>query len=314
MLFTPCLADSLQKQSRITAMTSFKTWILAGLFGLLGAPVLAIADAGHPVNWQLGLQDSVTPVGDFINSFHNGLLVLITAIVVFVFGLLVYVMLRFNSKANSVPSTTTHNALLEVLWTIVPVIILAVIVIPSMKLLYYQRNIPKGDLTVKIIGNPSWNWTYEYPDLGVNADKSAKVSFTSYLLPEEKAKAEGRTYLLATDVPMVVPVNKVVKLIVTADPDGIMHAWYLPSFGVNMDAIPGRLNEDWFQATKEGVYNGQCVQLCGKEHAYMPIEVWVVSEDKYKAWADVQLKSPKPDELDQFLKTIRPADAKIAAN
>ncbi len=295
-------------------MTSLKMWFLAGLTGLVLVPSVAFAAAGHPVDWQFGLQDSVTPVGDFINAFHNGLVVLITAIVVFVFALLVYVMLRFNAKANPVPSKTTHNALLEVVWTIVPVIILAIVVVPSMKLLYFQRNIPKGDLTVKIIGNPSWNWTYEYPDLGLNDDKSAKVSFTAYLLPEEKAKAEGRTYLLATDVPMVVPVNKVVKVIVTADPEGIMHAWYMPSFGVNMDAIPGRLNEDWFQATKEGVYNGQCVQLCGVQHAYMPIEVWVVSEDKYKAWGELQLKSPKPEELDKFLKTIRPVDTKVAAN
>ena len=295
-------------------MTAFKSRILAALIGLFLVPTVAMADAGHPLNWQLGLQDAVTPVGDFIYTFHNWLLALIIGIVMFVFALLVYVMVKFNSKANPVPSKTTHNALLEVVWTIVPVIILAIIVVPSMKLLYFQRNIPKGDLTVKIIGNPSWNWTYEYPDLGVNDDKSAKVSFTSYLLPEDKAKAEGRTYLLATDVPMVVPVNKVVKLIVTADPEGIMHAWYMPSFGVQMDAVPGRLNEDWFQATKEGVYNGQCTQLCGVQHAFMPIEVWVVSEDKYKAWGEMQLKSPKPDELEQFLKTIRPADAKVAAN
>jgi cytochrome c oxidase subunit II len=295
-------------------MTSFKTRILAGLAGLFIVSATAFADAGHPINWQLGMQDSVTPVADFIATFHNWLLVLITLIVVFVMGLLLYVMVKFNAKSNPVPSKTTHNALIEVLWTIIPVIILAIVVVPSMKLLYYQRNIPKADLTVKIIGNPSWNWTYEYPDLGLNDDKSPKVSFTAYLLPEDKAKAEGRTYLLATDVPMVVPVNKIVKLIVTADPEGIMHAWYLPSFGVNMDSIPGRLNEDWFQATKEGVYNGQCVQLCGYQHAYMPIEVWVVSEDKYKAWGDLQLKTPKPEELDQFLKTIRPADAKLAAN
>jgi cytochrome c oxidase subunit II len=295
-------------------MTSFKTRILAGMAGLLSLPSWALADAGHPVDWQLGLQDSVTQVEDFIHVFHNWLLVLITAITLFVLALLVYVMVKFNAKANPVPSKTTHHALLEVVWTIVPVIILAIVVVPSLKLLYLERNIPKGDMTVKVIGNPSWNWTYEYPDLGVNADKSAKVSFTSYLLPEDKAKAEGRTYLLATDVPMVVPVNKVVKLIVTSDPEGIIHAWTIPSFGVKIDAIPGRLNEDWFQANKEGVYNGQCSELCGKEHAYMPIEVWVVSEDKFKAWADLQLKAPKPEELDQFLKTIRPADAKLASN
>jgi cytochrome c oxidase subunit 2 len=231
-----------------------------------------------------------------------------------VMGLLLYVMVKFNAKANPVPSKTTHNTLIEVLWTVIPVLILVSISIPSLRLLYLERDIPKGDMTVKIIGNPSWNWTYEYPDLGVNEDKSAKVSFTSYLLPEDKAKEQNRTYLLATDVPMVVPVGKIVKIIVTADPEGIIHSWTIPSFGVKIDAIPGRLNEDWFQVTKEGVYNGQCSELCGKEHAFMPIEVWAVSEDKFKAWADLQLKGPKPDELDQFLKTIRPESAQVATS
>ncbi len=294
-----------------------KTTKIVGLLGAAAAlmlPGIALADAGHPVNWQLGLQDSVTPVADYIAWFHNFLLIIITAIVIFVFALLIIVMVKFNAKANPVPSKTTHNTLIEVLWTLIPVLILVCIAIPSMRLLYLQRDIPASDMTVKIIGNPSWNWTYEYPDLGLNADKSAKVSFTSYLLPEDKAKAEGRTYLLATDVPMVVPVNKVVKIIVTSDPEGIIHAWYMPSFGIQIDAIPGRLNEDWFKVTKEGVYNGQCNQLCGKEHAYMPIEVWAVSDEKFKAWSDMQLKSPKPDELEQFLKTIRPATAQVASS
>ncbi|MDE2384504.1 MAG: cytochrome c oxidase subunit II [Alphaproteobacteria bacterium] len=277
-------------------------------------PAGAFAKAGQPVNWQMGLQDAATPVEEFIHSFHNGLVITITLIVLFVLGLLIYVMLRFNSKANPVPSKTTHNALLEVVWTIVPVLILAFIAIPSFKLLYYERVIPKGDMTIKVIGNPSWNWTYEYPDLGLNDDKSAKVSFTSYLLPEDKAKEQGVTYLLATDVPVVVPVGKIVKLIVTSDPEGIIHSWTIPSFGVKIDAIPGRLNEDWFQVTKEGVYNGQCSELCGKEHAFMPIEVWAVSDDKFKAWADLELKNPKPDELAAFLKTIRPAADAVASN
>ncbi|MEO6606988.1 MAG: cytochrome c oxidase subunit II [Aestuariivirga sp.] len=294
-----------------------KTWKFAGLMAALATllvPSLGWAAAGHPVDWQMGLQDAATPVEEYIHWFHNILVIVITVIVVFVMGLLLYVMVKFNAKANPVPSKTTHNTLIEVLWTVIPVLILVSISIPSLRLLYLERDIPKGDMTVKIIGNPSWNWTYEYPDLGVNEDKSAKVSFTSYLLPEDKAKEQNRTYLLATDVPMVVPVNKIVKIIVTADPEGIIHSWTIPSFGVKIDAIPGRLNEDWFQVTKEGVYNGQCSELCGKEHAFMPIEVWAVSEDKFMAWADLQLKGPKPDELDQFLKTIRPESAQVATS
>ena len=295
-----------------------KTTKIVGLMGAAAALMLSVpafADAGHPVEWQLGLQDAVTPVEETIHWFHNGILMpIITIIVLFVMGLLLYVMVKFNAKANPVPSKTTHNTLIEVLWTVIPVLILVGIAIPSLRLLYLERDIPKGDMTVKIIGNPSWNWTYEYPDLGLNDDKSAKVSFTSYLLPEDKAKAEGRTYLLATDVPMVVPVNKVVKIIVTADPEGIIHSWTIPSFGVKIDAIPGRLNEDWFQVTKEGVYNGQCSELCGKDHAFMPIEVWAVSDEKFKAWSDMELKSPSPAEFNDFLKTIRPATAQVASS
>ncbi len=295
-------------------MIQIKVRVLALLAGLMALPAAAMAGLGHADAYQMGLQDAATPVQEFIISFHYWMVWLISLIVLFVLGLLIYVMVRFNAKANPVPSKTTHNSLIEVVWTIVPVLILAGIAIPSFKLLYLERVIPKGDMTIKVIGNPSWNWTYEYPDLGLNDDKTAKVSFTSYLLPEDKAKEQGVPYLLATDVPVVVPVGKVVKLIVTSDPEGIIHAWAMPSFGVKIDAIPGRLNEDWFQVTKEGVYNGQCSELCGKEHAYMPIEVWAVSEDKFKAWSDLELKSPKAEELNAFLKTIRPAADKVAAN
>ena len=295
-------------------MTTLRIRILAVILALVAMPLAAMADLGKPVNWQMGMQDSASPVQDFVAIFHNWMLVLIIAITLFVLGLLIYVMVRFNEKANPVASKTTHNSLIEVVWTLVPVLILAAVAIPSFKLLYMQRVIPQADMTVKVIGNPSWNWTYEYPDLGVNADKSTKVSFTSYLLPEDKANAAGVPWLLATDTPMVVPINKIVKLIVTADPEGIIHSWTIPSFGMQINAIPGRLNEDWFKATKEGVFYGQCEELCGKDHAYMPIEVWVVGEDKYKAWADLELKQPKPDELNAFLKTIRPTAAKVASN
>jgi cytochrome c oxidase subunit 2 len=258
------------------------------------------AKAGMAVPWQLGLQDPVTPVAEFIHWFHNYLLVIITVITLFVLALLIYVMVRFNAKANPVPSKTTHNVFVEVAWTVIPVLILVAIAIPSFRLLYLQRNIPVADMTIKIIGNPGWNWTYQYPDLGVDEAGDAKVSFTASLLPEDKAKAENRPYLLATDVPVVVPVNKTVKIIVTSDPAGIIHAWTVPSFGLKIDAIPGRLNEDWFKATQEGVYYGQCSELCGKEHAYMPIEVHVVSEVDYNAWAE-KVKTASVDEAREFL-------------
>ena len=161
--------------------------------------------------------------------------------------------MKFNAKANPVPSRTTHNTFIEILWTVLPILILVIIAIPSFRLLYFERDNPKGDMTIKVIGNPSWNWTYEYPDLGLNPDGSAKVSFTAYLKQKDQLKP-GEPWLLTTDVPVVVPVNKVVKLIVTADPEGIIHSWTIPSFGMKIDAIPGRLNEDWFQATIEGTY------------------------------------------------------------
>ena len=175
------------------------------------ASVTAWAAAGQPEPWQLGLQDAATPVAEFIAWLHNFLLVIITVITLFVLGLMLYIMLRFNAKANPVPSKNTHNTLLEVAWTVIPILILVAIAIPSLRLLYLQRDIPVADMTVKVIGNPSWNWTYEYPDLGLNDDGSAKVTFTSYLKPKADAERDNVPYLLATDVPVVVPVNKTVK-------------------------------------------------------------------------------------------------------
>lgn len=281
---------------------------LMGFAAFLASPTVAFAKAGMAEPWQMGLQDAATPVAEFIHTFHNWLLAIITIITLFVLGLLITVMVRFNEKANPVPSKTTHHVGLEIAWTLIPVLILVGIAIPSLKLLYLERDIPVADMTIKAIGNPSWNWTYEYPDLGLNDDKTAKVSFTSYLMPEDQAKAAGRPYLLETDIPMVVPVNKTVKMIITSDPEGIIHAWTIPSFGMKIDAIPGRLNEDWFKATRTGVFYGQCSELCGKNHAYMPIEVWVVEDDKYKAWTELQLKAPSAEDLQKFLTTIRPAD------
>jgi cytochrome c oxidase subunit II len=284
----------------------------AGLL-VLFASVTAWAAAGHPEPWQMGLQDAASPVAEGIHWLHNFLMVIITAITLFVLGLMLYIFVRFNAKANPVPSKNTHNTLLEVAWTVIPILILVAIAIPSLRLLYLQRDIPVADMTLKIIGNPSWNWTYEYPDLGLNEDGTAKVSFTSYLKTREAAAADNVPYLLATDVPVVVPVNKIVKLIVTSDPEGIIHSWTIQSFGMKIDAIPGRLNEDWFKATKEGVYYGQCSELCGKDHAFMPIEVWVVPQDKFDAYAALEKTGPDDKTLKDFLATIKPAD-KLAQN
>src|SRR5262245_56345673 len=263
---------------------------------------------GHAVPWQMGLQPGVTPVAEYIHWFHNYLL--LPVITVFVLGLLIYVMVKFNAKANPIPSKTTHNTLVEVLWTVIPIIILVVIAIPSFRLLYFQRDVPKGDMTIKVIGNPSWNWTYEYPDLGTNEDGSAKVSFTAYLKPKDKLEA-GDTWLLSTDVPVVVPVNKIVRLHVTADPEGIIHAWTIPAFGMKIDAIPGRLNEDWFQATREGVFYGQCSELCGKDHAFMPIEVHVVSQADFDAWAQ-KIKTAGADQARDYLMALLKAEGQLA--
>jgi cytochrome c oxidase subunit II len=270
---------------------------------LVLTPVAAFAAAGVAEPWQMNLQDPVTPVAEYINVFTNYLHIGMFAISAFVLGLLLYVMVKFNAKANPVPSKTTHHVGLEVAWTLVPVLILVAIAIPSFRLLYLQRDIPQADITIKAIGNPGWNWTYQYPDLGMDGDEP-KVSFTAVLLPEAQAKTEGRPYLLAADTPMVVPVNKTVKMIITSAPEGIIHAWTIPSFGMKIDAIPGRLNEDWFRATKEGVYYGQCSELCGKEHAYMPIEVHVVSEADYNAWVG-KVQTASVEEATKFILALK---------
>jgi cytochrome c oxidase subunit II len=284
----------------------------AGLLALT-ASTAAWAALGHAVPWQMGLQDAATPVAEGIAWLHNFLLVIITIITLFVMSLMLYIFVKFNAKANPVPTKTTHNTLLEVLWTVIPILILVAIAIPSLRLLYLERDIPVADMTIKAIGNPSWNWTYEYPDLGLNDDKTAKVSFTAYLKSKEDAAKESVPYLLATDVPVVVPVNKVVKMIITSDPEGIIHAWTIPSFGMKIDAIPGRLNEDWFKATKEGVYYGQCSELCGKEHAFMPIEVHVVSQADFDAWSE-KIKTASAEEARDYLFAMLKAAGQMAKN
>ena len=294
------------------------TAAMAAAAGFAGVP-LALAQENHAEPWQMGLQQAASPVMENIVLFHDWLLMpIITVITLFVLGLLIYVMIKFNAKANPVASKTTHNTLIEVLWTVIPIIILVIIAIPSFRLLYLERNIPVADMTIKAIGNPSWNWTYEYPGLGLNADGTAKVSFTSYLKDEAKDMATARAanvpYLLATDVPIVVPVGKIVKMIITSDPDGIIHAWTIPAFGMKIDAIPGRLNEDWFQATREGTFYGQCSELCGKDHAYMPIELHVVSQDTYDAWSKSLVETGDPAAAAKLLVSLEANAKQLAQN
>jgi cytochrome c oxidase subunit II len=285
---------------------------LITLAGLTLMPALAFGAAGQPEPWQMNLQDPVTPVADYIDWFIDYLHIGMFLISAFVLFLLIYVMVKFNAKANPVPSKTTHHVGLEIAWTVIPVLILVAIAIPSFRLLYLQRDIPVADMTVKVIGNGGWNWTYQYPDLGMDGDEP-KVSFLANLLPEEEAKKRGVPYLLATDVPMVVPVNKTVKMIITSEAGGIIHAWTIPSFGMKIDAVPGRLNEDWFKATKEGVYYGQCSELCGQNHAFMPIEVHVVSQADYDAWA-AKVQTASVEEARDFLFAMLKAKGLLAAN
>ena len=233
----------------------------------------AFAETGLPVPWQMGLQEAATPIMEKITDFHNLVLVIITVITLFVMALLIYVMVKFNAKANPVPSKTTHNTLVEVAWTVIPIIILIVIAIPSFRLLYFDRTIPPADLTIKAIGN-QWYWTYEYPD-------DDGMTFDSIMLEDDELK-EGQPRLLAVDNDVVVPVNKTVRVIVTAA--DVIHNWAIPAFGMKMDAIPGRLNEAWFRATKVGTFYGQCSELCGVKHAFMPITVRVVSDAEYAEW------------------------------
>jgi cytochrome c oxidase subunit 2 len=259
--------------------------LAAGLAPALAGSGAAFAGLGQPSPWQLGLQQSATPVMDNIVWFHDFLLWLITAITLFVLVLLVIVFVRFNARANPTPSRTTHNTLLEVAWTLVPVIILVSIAVPSFKLLFLQQTIPPADLTVKATGK-QWYWSYAYPD--------SNFEFDSVLACDrDRIKCEPPR-LLAVDNEMVVPVNKVVRVQVIGSE--VIHAFAVPSFGIKIDAVPGRLNETWFKATREGMYYGQCSELCGKDHAYMPIAVRVVNDREYATWLEQAKKKFATDD------------------
>jgi cytochrome c oxidase subunit 2 len=234
----------------------------------------AFADLGQPAPWEYTLQESATPVMDYIIWFHNWLLGTITVITLFVLVLLILVVVKFNARSNPVPSRTTHNTLIEVAWTLFPVLILVAIAVPSFRLLFLELDVPKADLTIKATGK-QWYWSYAYPDNG-------KFEFDSLMSQDKKPR------LLGVDNEMVVPVNKVIRVqTIGAD---VIHAFAVPAFGIKIDAIPGRLNETWFKATKTGMFYGQCSELCGKDHAFMPIAVRVVSDQEFASWVETAKK------------------------
>ncbi len=244
---------------------------LAG-FGASGSALAEDLPLGQPHPWQLGFQEATTPIMAQINDFHNYVNVIIIAITLFVLGLMIYVMVRFNEKSNPEPSRNSHNTLLEVAWTVIPIFILVAIAIPSFRLLFAQYDFPKADVSITATG-AQWYWIYDYPD--------EDISFNSIMVPDDQLKP-GQPRLLAVDNEVVVPVGA--NVVVSLKSNDVIHDWAVPSFGVKLDAVPGRLQQTWFRAEKEGWFYGQCSELCGRNHAFMPIAVRVVSQEEYDAW------------------------------
>ena len=257
-------------------MKGIRLW--SGLWGLAGALVAGAAAAaeqtGQPADWELYYQRAVSPIMERVTDLHNLLLVIITVITLFVLALLAICIVRFNAKANPTPSKTTHHTLLEIAWTALPVIILVVIAVPSFRLIYYYAEVPNAEFTIKATGN-QWYWSYEYPDNG-------GFSFDSNMLKDDERKP-GQPRLLAVDNPIVIPVGTTVRVLTTAT--DVIHAFALPSAGVKIDAVPGRINETWMRIDETGSFYGMCSELCGQYHGFMPIQVNVVSKEEFQAWA-----------------------------
>ncbi len=250
---------------------------------LLGSSV-AWAAMGQPSPGEMGFQGAASPVAEEIHRFYDFVNIIIVAITVFVMLLLLYVIYRFNERANPTPSATTHNTILEVAWTVLPILVLVAIAIPSFRLLNLQYSYPKADVTVKATGY-TWYWEHAYPELGITfetrmLDDAARAELEAQNLPAPRN--------LAVDNEVIVPLNKVVTVLITAAPDGVIHDWTIPSFGSKVDAVPGRITSTWFKPTVEGIFYGQCSELCGKDHAFMPIGVRVVKEEVYASWTDAQ--------------------------
>lgn len=252
---------------------SFLTFIAAFIAVLTGSLSLAYAGVDHIEPWKMGFQSPVSPLKEQIEHFHNFLLIIMTAVTVFVLLLLAYIVFRFRASKNPVPSKTTHNTLLEIIWTTIPVIILLVIAIPSFRILFYAERVENADMTLKIVGH-QWYWEYEYPD-------SDNLTFESYMIKDADLKPD-QPRLVSVDNVLVLPVDKTIRLQVTAA--DVIHDWAMPSMGIKMDAVPGRLNETWVRIDKPGTYYGQCSELCGVLHGFMPIQIKAVSQEEFDAW------------------------------
>jgi cytochrome c oxidase subunit II len=257
----------------ITCSAAARASVVAALAFAGSAVLSALAGAAEPTPWQLGMQPPATPVQDRIVAFHDWLLVITFLITVFVLGLLLYVMVRFHHTRHPVPTRTSHNAVIEILWTVVPVLILVGIAIPSFKLMYYMDRVPNADMTIKVTAH-QWYWSYEYPD-------QAGLTFDSNLIPDKDLQPDQKR-LLDVDNPLVVPVDTSVRVLVTGT--DVIHSWFVPSFGVQEYAIVGRLNESWFRVEHEGTYYGECNQICGVNHAFMPIKVVALAKPDYEKW------------------------------
>jgi cytochrome c oxidase subunit II len=294
---------------------------LAGLLAALGAGSLAapaLAGSGQPTPKQFTFQEAVTPVAADIHWMHDYVNAIIFIITAFVMVLLLYVMWRFSESKNPTPSRTTHNTTIEVLWTVIPVLILVAIAIPSFKLLYFQYTFPPPDLTIKATAH-AWNWTHEYPDQGISVD--------SVMLRDDAKEGNERDAVIKSGIPawqvprnlavdndILVPVNKVVHVLVTSS--DVIHNWTIPSFGSKVDAVPGRITATWFKATKEGIYFGQCSELCGKDHAFMPIALRVVKQQTFNDWA-AALKARDRKKAKEIIRAIAvdlPDQTKIVAD
>jgi cytochrome c oxidase subunit 2 len=250
----------------------------------MSAPAFAVL--GQPEPGAIDMQASASPMKERMIEFHGQLFILITVISLFVLALLLIVIFRFNEKANPVPSKTTHNTMLEVVWTVIPIIILIIVAVPSMNMLYYVDRTTESEMTLKVIGN-QWYWSYEYPDDG-------GISFASNIVKDKDGNFAGEPRLLETDNPVVLPIDTNIKILTAAS--DVIHSWGVPALGVKMDAVPGRINETWVRIDKEGTFYGQCSQLCGQNHAYMPIEVKAVSKEEFVKWVHSQ-KGKMPAEI-----------------
>jgi len=278
---------------------------LALAFGVIVIlAITAVAGAAEPKPWEIGMQPPATPVKERLSAFHDELLIIITLITLFVLGLLVYAMWRFNHRLNPVPSRTSHNTVIEMLWTVVPVLILIIIAIPSFKLMYYMDRVPNPEMTIKVTGH-QWYWSYEYPDQG-------GLAFDSNVIPEDQLKP-GQKRLLDVDNPLVVPEDTTIRVLVTGT--DVIHSWFVPSFGVQEYAIVGRLNESWMKIERAGTYYGQCNQICGVNHAFMPIKVEAVSKDAFQHWlVDAKKKFARHDNGSEPVRLAAAPDATDAAS